>query len=178
MAEKVKMKKPDIKALSIEEKYDRACDFFEMDHLISIYTHTRLGTLQEWVNDTVEAYNHSVPRFLGPMVKAVTKLAPNLALKKTFEQDFILDQQHHDISEFEFSEPKDGQIVVRWNHCARFVRHKKWIKALGYDLGDRAVCEVEKMHLTNPNHPACRMGFIPTKIEWTEDGCEWTYKKV
>ncbi|MCX5887143.1 MAG: hypothetical protein NT096_14740 [Proteobacteria bacterium] len=50
----VKMRKPDIKAMSIEEKYERALDFFEMDHMISYYTHKRLGTVKEWVNDTVE----------------------------------------------------------------------------------------------------------------------------
>ena len=155
----VKMRPPDLKAMSIEEKYDRLCDFFEMDHMISYYTHKRLGTVKEWVDDTVAAYNHSVPRFLGPIAKAMTKLAPNLALKKVFDSVFNLDQQCHDISEYEYSEPKDGEIVVRWKDCARYKRHKKWIKQLGYDFDDRELCEVEKMHLTHPNHPGCRMGF-------------------
>ena len=88
-----------------------------MDHMISYYTHKRLGTVKEWVNDTVAAYNKSVPRFLGPVVKAVTKLAPNIALRKCFDAVFNLDQQHHDISEFEYSEPKGGEIVVRWKNC-------------------------------------------------------------
>jgi hypothetical protein len=57
-------------------------------------------------------------------------------------------------------------------------RHKKWIKQLGYDFDDREICEVEKMHLTHPNHPGCRMGFIATEIVWEEGGCCWTYKKV
>jgi len=174
----IKMYKPNTKEMSLEEKYERALDFFEMDHLISYYTHKRLGTVKEWVDDTVEAYNHSVPRFLGPVIKTLTKLAPNLALRKCFDAVFNLDQQHHDISEFEYSEPKDGEIVVRWKNCARFKRHKKWIKQLGYDMDDREICEVEKMHLTHPNHPGCRMGFVPTEIVWEEGGCVWTYKKV
>ena len=29
----VKMYPPDVKEMSIEERYDRACDFFEMDHM-------------------------------------------------------------------------------------------------------------------------------------------------
>jgi hypothetical protein len=184
MAKEVKRHKPDIKmhppntkAMSLEEKYDRCCDFFEMDHMISYYTHKRLGTVKEWVDDTVAAYNKSVPRFLGPVAKAVTKLAPNLALKKCFDNVFNLDQQHHDISEFEYSEPEKGEIVVRWKNCARLKRHKKWIKQLGYDFDDREICEVEKMHLTHPNHPGCRMGFVPTEIVWEEGGCVWTYKK-
>jgi hypothetical protein len=178
MEENIKMRKPDIKELSIEDRYDRACDFFEMDHMISYYTHKRLGTVKEWVEDTVAAYSHSVPRFLGPVVKTFTKLAPNLALKKVFESVFVLDQQHHDVSEFLYSEPKDGTIVVQWCNCARLKRHKKWIKRLGYDFDDREICEVEKMHLTHPKHPGCQMGFVPTEIKWTDDGCIWHYKKV
>jgi len=42
----VKMRPPDLKAMSVEEKYDRLCDFFEMDHMISYYTHKRLGNSQ------------------------------------------------------------------------------------------------------------------------------------
>jgi hypothetical protein len=174
----VKMRKPDIKAMPLEEKYERALDFFEMDHMISYYTHKRLGTIKEWVNDTVDAYSKSVPRFVGPVFRTFAKLAPNLALRKCFDAVFNLDQQHHDISEFEYSEPKDGEIIVRWKNCARFNRHKKWIKQLGYDFDEREICEVEKMHLTHPNHPACRMGFIATEIVWEEGGCCWTYKKV
>ena len=49
----VEMIKPATKAMSLEEKYDRCCDFFEMDHMISYYTHKRLGTVKEWVDDTV-----------------------------------------------------------------------------------------------------------------------------
>jgi len=94
----VKMYQPNIKAMSLEEKYDRALDFFEMDHMISYYTHKRQGTVQEWVNDTVDAYNKSVPRFLGPIFKTFAVLAPNLALRKCFDAVFNLDQQHHDLS--------------------------------------------------------------------------------
>jgi len=146
--------------------------------MISYYTHKRLGTVKEWVEDTVAAYNKSVPRFLGPMVRTVTKFAPNIALRKCFDGVFKLDQQHHDISEFEYSEPKDGIMLARWKNCERFKRHKKWIKQLGYDMDDREICEVEKMHLTHPNHPGCRMGFVPIEIVWEEGGCCWTYKKV
>jgi hypothetical protein len=63
----VEMHKPNTKEMSLEEKYERCCDFFEMDHMISYYTHKRLGTVKEWVDDTVEAYNKSVPSFLGPV---------------------------------------------------------------------------------------------------------------
>ena len=178
MSEELKTHKANVNELSIEDKYDRCCDFFELDHMIGYYTHKRLGTVKEWVDDTFAAYNRSVPRFLGPVVKTVSNLAPNLYLKKTFESVFKLDQQHHDVSEFEYSEPKDGQIIVRWRHCARLKRHKKWIKTLGYDFDEREICEVEKMHLTHPNHPASNMGCKAVEIIWEDDGCVWVYKKV
>ena len=173
----IEMRPPDIKEMSLEEKYDRALDFFEMDHMISYYTHKRLGTVKEWVDDMAEAFNRAVPRFLGPLFETLVKVAPNLALKKCFDAVFNLDQQHHDISEFEYSEPKDGEIVVRFKDCARLKRHKKWIKQLGYDFDDREICEVERMIFSHPNHPGCRMGFIPIEVEWEEGGCVWTYRK-
>lgn len=71
--------------MSIEEKWDRLHDFFTMDHAISYKTHKRLGTVQEWVDDTMEAYNKMMGRFMGPlaslMSKAATKLSPNMVLK-------------------------------------------------------------------------------------------------
>ena len=169
--------KPKVKEMPLEERLERCRDFFEMDHMVSYYTHKKLGTVKEWVDETVKAYGNSVPRFLGPVVKTLTKLAPNLALKKVFDNVFTFSQQHHEISEFEYSEPKNGEIVVKWTNCTRFKRHKKWIKALGYDMDEREICEVEKMHLTHPEHPGYRMGFIPIKAEWVGEGCVWTYKK-
>lgn len=76
---------PQLEQMSIEEKWDRLHDFFTMDHAISYKTHKRLGTVQEWVDDTMEAYNKMMGRFMGPlaslMSKAATKLSPNMVLK-------------------------------------------------------------------------------------------------
>jgi hypothetical protein len=178
MSNEPEFKMPNIKRMSLEERYDRVNDYSEMMHIVSIYTHRKNGTLEDWVADCMEAYSASIPRFLGPMVKTITKLAPNLALKKTFDGVFNLDQQHHDLEEFEYTEPKNGTIICRWNNCARFKRHKKIVKMLGWEgLYDRMTCDVEKMHLTHPRHPAIQMGFIPTDIIWTDTGCEWHYKK-
>jgi hypothetical protein len=178
MSEEPKFRRPKIKRMSLEERYDRGMDYFEMMHMISIYTHRKNGTLEDWVDDTMEAYSGSLPRFLGPMVTQFTKLAPNMALKKTFESVYNLDQQHHELEEFEFTEPKDGTIICRWNNCARLVRQKKLVAMLGWEgLYDRITCDVEKMHLTHPRHPGNQMGFHPTKIIWTETGCEWHYVK-
>ena len=43
------------KEMPLEEKYDRVCDFFTLDHAISYVTHKQLGTVDKWVDNTVEA---------------------------------------------------------------------------------------------------------------------------
>ncbi len=58
---------PELGDMSIEEKWDRVHDFFTMDHAISYKTHKRMGTAQEWVDDTVEAYSKMMGRFMGPV---------------------------------------------------------------------------------------------------------------
>lgn len=56
MAHQPTPNKPNISDMSVEEKWDRVHDFFTMDHAISYHTHKRLGTVDEWVADTVDAY--------------------------------------------------------------------------------------------------------------------------
>jgi hypothetical protein len=79
--------RPKLKDMLIEEKWDRAHDFFTLDHAISYKTHKRLGTVQDWVDDTVEAYGKMMGTFMGPLAalmgKAAMKLAPNMVLKQT-----------------------------------------------------------------------------------------------
>jgi hypothetical protein len=53
MAHQETPNRPNIQDMSIEEKWDRLHDFFTMDHAISYQTHKRMGTVQEWVDDTV-----------------------------------------------------------------------------------------------------------------------------
>jgi hypothetical protein len=174
--------KPDIKDMAIEDKWDRVHDFFTMDHMVSYYTHKRLGTVKEWVGDTVEAYNKMMGRFMGPIAQFMGKLAvniaPNMVLKKAIQEVLYSDQMMHGPGEYEVSEAKDGEITVRFKNCLRLKKQNEMVKKLGYPFEGREICEVEKMHLTHPNHPTTKMGIIPTDITWEEGGCLWTFKKV
>lgn len=174
----MEMKKPDIKEMPIEEKWDRLHDFFTMDHAISYKAHKRLGTVQEWVDDTVEAYRYMGPRFLGPMARFVGRLAPNKSLKEAIKRVLYNDQMMHGPGEYEVSEPKDGEITVRFKNCLRLKKQREIVKTANLGFDGREICEIEKMHLTHPRHLTTEMGCIPTVIEWEETGCVWTFKML
>ena len=175
------MEKPNIKEMPLEEKWDRLHDFFTMDHAISYKTHKRLGTVNEWVDDTVEAYRNMMPRFMGPLAKLmggiVGKLAPNISLKQALNHVLYSEQMMHDVSEFEISTPSDGEICIRFKNCNRLRRQREIVKKAGLGFDPREICEVEKLHLTHPRHPTTEMGIIPTDIKWEETGCVWTFKR-
>jgi hypothetical protein len=174
--------KPDIKEMPIEEKWDRVHDFFTMDHAISYYTHKRLGTVKEWVSDTVDAYSAMMGRFMGPLASLMggvaMKIAPNMVLKQAINAVLFSDQMMHGPGEYEVSEAKDGAITVRFKNCLRLKKQNEIVKKCNLPFEGREICEVEKMHLTHPNHPTTKMGIVPTDITWEEGGCVWTFKKV
>lgn len=170
------MEKPDIKEMPLEEKWDRLHDFFTMDHAISYKTHKRLGTVNEWVDDTVEAYRKVGLRFIHPVAKIVGKLAPNMALKEAIKRVLYSDQMMHDLSEYEVSTPSDGEIIIRFKNCTRLRKQREIVKKAGLGFDPRELCELEKMHHTHPRHPATEMGAILTNLEWEETGCVWTLK--
>jgi hypothetical protein len=166
--------------MSIEEKWDRLHDFFTMDHAVSYQTHKRLGTVQEWVDDTVEAYNKMMGRFMGPlaalMSKAATRLMPNLVLKQAIDGVLYSDQMMHRPGEYEVSEPVEGQITVRFVNCLRLEKQNEITRKCDLGFESREICELEKLHLTHPNHPAAKMGIVPTEVTWEAGGCVWTFK--
>jgi len=176
MAKEKKMKKPDIKEMPIEEKWDRLHDFFTMDHAVSYKTHKRLGTVKEWVDDTVEAYGYMGPRFIGPMnefIGKLDKLDPNVILKEAINRVLYSDQMMHDPSEYEVSEPEDGEITIRFKNCNRLKKQREIVEKANLGFDPREICEVEKMHLT---HPSRTQWVAPTEIKWEETGCVWTFK--
>lgn len=111
------------------------------------------------------------------MGKAAMKIAPNMVLKKAIEAVLYSDQMMHGEGEYEVSEPKDGAITIRFKNCLRLKKQNEIVKKCNLPFEGREICEVEKMHLTHPNHPTTKMGIIPTDITWEEGGCVWTFKK-
>ena len=73
MEKEVTLLKPKVKEMPLEERLERCRDFFEMDHMVSYYTHKKLGTVKEWVDAAFKCldldytkYVKMDPRFLRP----------------------------------------------------------------------------------------------------------------
>jgi hypothetical protein len=171
---------PELKDMSIEEKWDRVHDFFTLDHAISYKTHKRMGTVSNWVDDTVEAYSKMMGRFMGPiaavMGKAATKVTPNMVLKQAIYAVLYSDQMMHGPGEYEVSEVKDSEITIRFKNCLRLKKQNEIAEKCELGFEGREICEVEKMHLTHPRHPSAQMGIVPAEVDWEEGGCVWTFK--
>ena len=171
---------PDIKQMPVEGKWDKVHDFFTIDHAISYRTHKRMGTVEEWVDDTVVACGKMMGRFMGPLAemmgKAVTRLAPNLVLKQAITNVLYNDQMMHGPREYEVSELRDGEITVRFKGCLRLKKQKAIVERCQQDFDAREICELEKMHLTHPRAPAARMGVVPTDHPWEVGWGVWTFK--
>lgn len=181
MTKEKKMKKPDIKEMPIEEKWDRLHDFFTMDHAVSYKTHKRLGTVKEWVDDIVDAYQLMGPRFIGNIPELIEELDTtdtNIILGEVIKNVLFSDQMMHGPGEYEVSEAKNGEITIRFKNCLRLKKQNEVVKKCNLPFEGREICEVEKLHLTHPNHPTTKMGVIPTDITWEETGCVWTFKVV
>ena len=166
-----------VKEMPLEERYERVRNFFEMDHAVSYVTHKECGTLDKWVNNTVDAYVKMIPKYFSPMIKAMSKLAPGVLMRQTFSNVLYADQMLHDPSEYEVSVLPDNAVFIRFKNCARYRRIKKIVKDIGLNIDPREICEVEKMHITHPNYPGRDSGITPVAVEWEETGCTWTFQK-
>jgi hypothetical protein len=176
MSDQIKWEEPNIKSMPIEEKWDKLHDFFTMDHMVSYYTHKRLGTVDEWVIDQVEAIRKLVPTFIGPLAKMMTKMAPRLSLRQSLKQVLEMDQMMHYPGEFEVAELPNGEVCTRFKNCNRYKKQTEMVKQLGLDIDPREVCEVEKMIITHERHPSRDMGILVTEIEWEPGGCVWRFR--
>jgi len=171
-----KKEKP-IKEMPLEEKYDRACDFFTLDHAISYVTHKQLGTVDKWVDNTVEAYRKMQPRFIAPLAKLIGRLAPGMSLEQALNHVVYAEQQMHDVSEFEVARVSEREVIVRFKNCTRLRRQRDIVKKAGLNIDPREICEVEKLHHFHPRHPMQDVGITPVACEWEEAGCKWTFRQ-
>ena len=119
-------------------------------------------------------------RFMGPLAalmgSTAAKLAPNMVLKQSINSVLFSDQMMHGPGEYEVSEPKDGEITVRFKNCLRLKKQIEIVKKCDLGFDGREICEVEKLHLSHPRHPSMRMGIVPIEVTWEETGCVWTFK--
>lgn len=178
MAKEKLMKKPDIEEMSIEEKWDRLHDFFTMDHAVAYKTHKRLGTVKEWVDDIVDAYELMGPRFIGDIPALIEELDTtdmHVIMDAVIKKVLFNDQMMHGPGEYEVSDAADGEITIRFKNCLRYKKQREIAKKAELGFDGREICEVEKLILSHPKQ-ADRMA--PTEVIWEENGCVWTFKTV
>lgn len=178
MAKAKQMKKPDIKVMPIEEKWDRLHDFFTMDHAVAYKTHKRLGTVKEWVDDIVDAYELMGPRFIGnipALIEELNTTDTNLIMDEVIKKVLYSDQMMHGPGEYEVSKAENNEITIRFKNCLRYKKQQEIAKKAELGFDGREICEVEKMILSHPKR-ADRM--TPTEVIWEETGCVWTFKTI
>jgi hypothetical protein len=166
-----------IKEMSLEEKYDRIFDFFTLTHAICYASHKQLGTIDKWLDITVEAFGKIQPRFMEPVVKLMT--TPGMTIEQIFKEalkhTLYAEQQMHPLSEIEFNFVSDRELVVKFNNCERLRRAKKVVKEAGLNFNPLELCEMEKRIHLHPRHPMRQMGLDVT-AELGETGCKWTFR--
>ena len=176
MRKAITMMKPEIDEMRIEEKWDRLHDFFTMDHAVAYKTHKRLGTVAEWVDDIVDAYELAGSRFLGSipeMIEALDTTDTNLILEGVIKKVLYSDQMMHGPGEYEVSRAVDGEITIRFKNCLRLKKQREICARAELGFDGREICEVEKLILS---HPKRAERATPTEIVWEETGCVWTFK--
>ena len=112
----------------------------------------------------------------GLAALAALRLSPNLVLKQSIYTVLYSDQMMHGAGEYEVSEATDGMITVRFKNCLRLKKQCEIARKCDLGFDGREICEVEKLHLTHPNHPTNKMGIHPVEITWEAGGCVWTFK--
>lgn len=171
---------PDLEEMSLEEKWDRLHDFFTLDHAVSYKTHKQCGTVEQWVDNTVDAYFQMMGRFMGPiaglMGKTALRLSPNRVLTQAIYAVLYSDQMMHGSGEYQVSEAVKGEITVRFVNCLRLKKQNEIAEKLSLGFEGREICEVEKLHLTHPRHPSARMGIVAKEVTWEDGGCVWTFE--
>ena len=178
MSQEKVMKAPDIKVMEMEEKWDRLHDFFTMDHAVAYKTHKRLGTVKEWVDDIVDAYELMGPRFIGDIPDLIEELNTtdtNIILDGIIKRVLFNDQMMHGPGEYEVSEAENNEITIRFKNCLRYKKQREIAKRAELGFDGREICEVEKLILS---HPKQADRAEPTEIIWEETGCVWTFKSV
>jgi len=159
----------EIKEMPIAEKYDRLFDFFVLDHAVSYASHKKLGTLDKYLDDTVEAFRKMMPRFMAPVVK----LMMQGHIKEAVNQMVYLEQHLHQPARPHWV--SDREVVLTFKNCERLRRRREIVKEAGLNIDPRELCEMEKRIHFHTRHPMRQMGLDVT-AELGETGCKWTFK--
>ena len=161
----------EIKEMPLEQKYDTILDMYILETAISYAFHKEQGTVDKWLDYTLEAYRG----YMGPMFKMMKTLAPGKTFKQAANQLMYMQQIMQPLSEIEVSWVSDREAVMRFKNCEILRRSRELVKKAGLDIDPRFFCEIDAYRHAHPRHPLKELG-IDLTCELEENGCEWTFK--
>jgi len=164
-----------IKEMPLEEKHDKLYDIYLSEMAASYAFHKKQGTVNKWLDSTLEVFSSSMPKFMGPIVKLMRTLAPGRTFKQTANQMVYMQQIMQPSSEIEVSWVSDREAVMRFKNCEILRRSRETVKKAGLKIDPRFYCKIDQYRHTSPLHPMQKFG-IDLACELEENGCKWTFK--
>ena len=165
----------EIKEMPLEEKYNEIFDMYILENAISYAFHKEQGTVNKWLDYTIEAYRKMMPRFMGPVLKLMKTLAPGRTFKQAANQLVYMQQMMQPLSEMEVSWISDREAVMRFKNCEILRRSREVVKKAGLKIDPKFFCEIDAYRHAHPRHPMQGFG-IDLTCELEENGCKWTFK--
>jgi hypothetical protein len=156
-----------IKEMPIEEKYNQIFNFYILENATSYAYHKEQGTLNKWLDYTLEVYRG----YMIPMFEMMKNLPP----KQVANQMINMQQMMQPLSEIEVSWISDHEAVMRFKNCEILRRSRELVTNAGLDIDPKFFCEVDKYRHAHPRHPIKELG-IELACELEENGCKWTFK--
>ena len=155
------------KEMPIEEKYDQIFNYYILENATSYSYHKEQGTLEKWLDYTLEAYG----KLMGPMLEMMKGLPP----KQVASQLIYMQQMMQPLSEIEVDWVSDKEAVMRFKNCEILRRSRELVEKASLNIDPKFFCEIDQYRHAHPLHPAKVFG-IELACELEENGCKWTFK--
>ena len=162
------MKDLDVKEMPLEQKFNGLFDFYMLDSAINYAYHEEQGTVEQWLDYTLEGYGG----YMGPMFEMMKKVTPGKAFKEAANQMVYMQQMWQPLSEIEVSLVSDREAVMRFKNCEMLRRSREIVKKAGLKIDPKFFCKMDLYRHAHPSHPLKE--FMTCELE--ENGCKWTLK--
>jgi len=163
------------KEMPYEEKYDQLFDFYISETAASYAFHKKKGTINEWLDTSLEVMGSGMPKFMGAITSLLRTIVPGRTFKQITNQMVYMQQITQPSSGIEVSWVSDREAVMTYKDCEILKRTKDIVKKAGLDISPRFFCEMDQYRHTSPLHPMQKFGIdLSCKLE--PNGCKWTFK--
>ena len=156
-----------IKEMPLEQKYNGLFDFYLLDNAINYAYHKEQGTVEKWLDYTLEAYKG----YMGQMLEMMKTLTP----KQFANQMLNMQQMWQPLSGLELSWVSDREAVMRFKNCEILRRSRELVKKAGLNIDPRFFCKIDLYGVPHSRHQM-RDFVTDMSIELEENGCKMTMK--